>query len=977
MSLTGNVIDIQKIQLTDTFQTWFAKTNEMVDAINPVNIYDIDDGAGTNVTYGLSGTAYNGVKYVNVNAGYGVAIGGGSGKLWTGVVGLDLSSITGDAYTLTGNPAYTITGGVARDSEVNANDWFVVQDVSDTTQGLTGTTKKVQAKYMLPREVYQPTLDFWGDLNVRGKFYAGGAASTAVGNLSINSQYVYLATTGSATAGAYDSESALVAGGVILTLTGSGNTNKEFLWKYNSGNSYWSFSTPFGANEPNLPLIASKFISRNFSSGSTANTFIFEAANGQSNKLWLTESSSNPYFGIVKDTNSSNVNLNVYNGAGITSVAYIIAGATSQYTGVTANAFIRFANVDMVDGANATTGASAWTIPVSDQLGQIYAERHNAGQIKRRFTQTSHGLTTGEAVTVILTGTSAGTLTGAQANSASNEAIGIVDRVISANEVSVTMKGYYDLSANGLKGVGALAITGQIYYLDWNVKGGLTTSTSVPVNSLYQPMFIANTSSSGIVYGNEGSLIFPNASDEVYMRGMIPIGMIQPYAGPLAGLTMGLSAGTIDVSDVQYNQNYLPCDGRAIPSTGATGFVDLFNLIGYSYPMRGIVQSGDGVAGIVIRMDRGTSNLSSLSFGSGTVRAIRRSGTNSVNLEYSRTYTSFTADANTVTISGTGVTTQADQLGSGIIVDLLTPKNGSFFFLPDMRGKAPFGQYGPLGAIGEGFSLTAGSTGGTATGDGGLFTNYIIRSRRDSDAMILTGHNHDSRYLRKDLTDSISLAGSTLTLQNLNVVGNIAGIASAYTGLGTFNAGITSNHLYATNGVTFASTSVHTGLGTFNAGITSNNLYVTNGVTFASTSPSSSTNTGALVVAGGVGIGGSLYIGGGITATAAIYSSGNITAFSDRRLKENITNIESGLSKVVSLNGVQYTDIASQQRRTGLIAQDVLPVLPEAVHMNADGYYALAYGNMIGLLVEGIKELNAKVDSLSAKVEQLSSKGSE
>ena len=798
MPLTGNVIDVQKIQLTDTFQTWFAKTNEMVDALNPVNIYDIDDGAGTNVTYGLTGTAYNGVKYVNVSTGYGVAVGGGSGKLWTGVVGLDLSNIIGDAYTLTGNPAYTITGGAARDSEVNVNDWFVVQDVSDTTQGLTGTTKRVQARYILPREVYQPTLDFYGDLNVKGKFFAGGANSTAVGSLSINSQYVYLATTGSATAGAYNSESALNEGGVILTITGSGNVNKEFLWKVNSSKSYpyWTFSTPFGVNEPNLPIVASKFISRNFVSGTTANTFIFEAAGSTSTRMWFTESGSNPYFGIVKDTNSSNVNFNVYNGAGITSVAFIRAGATSQYTGVTANAFIQFANVDMVDGAHATTGASAWTIPVGDQFGELYADRHNAGQIKRRFTQTSHGLTTGQAVAVIIQGAASGTpgtITGAQANSTSTEAFGIVDRVISANEFSVTMKGYMDLSSNGLFGIGR-AITGQTYYLDWAVKGGLTTNTNVPSSQLYQPLFMALGASSGIVYGNEADVIFPYAQDQVYMRGMVPIGVIQPYAGGLAGLSLGLSAGTIPVSDVQYNDNWMPCDGRALSATGASGFVDLFNLIGYTYSMRGIVQSGGGAANTVIRPDRGTANLGSLGLGSlaGNIRVIKRTaGTDSANIVKTYSYTGLTADGTTITLLG--LTTQNSNIDVNVLVDILSPREGSYFFAPDLRGKAPFGEYAPYGARGEGFSLTAGATGGTATGDGGLFTNYIIRSRRDSDAMILTGHNHDSRYLRRDTSDGVALAGSTLTLQNLEVQGAI-GLAG--------NIGIGTTPLLAAGGYT-------------------------------------------------------------------------------------------------------------------------------------------------------------------------------
>jgi len=888
MSITGNIIDVQKIQLTDTFQTWFAKTNEIVDALNPVNIYDLDGGSGTYVTYGLSGTDYNGVKSVNVNAGYGVAVGSGTGKPWTGVVGLDYSGISGDAYTLTGNPDYTITGGSPRTSEVNVNDWLVVQDVSDSTQNADGTTKRVQAKYMLPREVYQPNLDFYGDLNVKGKFYAGGANSTAVGSLSINSQYVYLATTGSATAGAYDTEASLLEGGVVLAMTGAGNVNKQFLWKYNtaSDKSYWTFNTRFGANEPNIPLVASKFISRDFVAGTTANTFIFEAAGSTSTRLWLTESGSNPYFGIVKDSASSNVNLNVYNGAGITSVAYIRAGATSQYAGVTANAFIQFANVDMVDGAHAVTGASAWTIPVSDGLGELRPDRHNAGQIKRRFTQANHGLTTGEAVTVVpsTNGNAAlrGTLTGAQANNPLTEAIGIVDRVISANEVSVTMKGYMELSANRLKGIGTPA-TGAYYVLDWNVQGGLTTNTNTPSGYVYQPLFLALGGSAGIVYGNEGEQIFPNATDEVYMRGMIPIGMIQPYAGALAGLTMGLLGGSIPVSDIQYNENYLPCDGRAVSATGASGFVDLYNLIGVSYPMRGTVESSDGDPRIVIRMDRGTSNLSALSFGSGVVRAIRRSGPNSVHQEYSATYSSLTADANTITISGSGIATQNTQLGPGIIVDLLTPKDGQFFLLPDMRGKAPFGEYGPLGARGEEFNLGgtggtswAGATGATAVGYGGLVTNFVIRARREADALILTGHNHDSRYFRKDVNDTAD-AGTTLNLQNLNVAGTIVVNSN-----GTFNNPVTiNNRLTVTGAATFTN-----GINVTNVGITGTLLTAAQpNVTSVGVLTAPALNvTGALAVTGASRfVGNSTFANGidvtnGITGTLLTAAQPNVTS---------------------------------------------------------------------------------------------------
>jgi len=46
------------------------------------------------------------------------------------------------------------------------------------------------------------------------------------------------------------------------------------------------------------------------------------------------------------------------------------------------------------------------------------------------------------------------------------------------------------------------------------------------------------------------------------------------------------------------------------------------------------------------------------------------------------------------------------------------------------------------------------------------------------------------------------------------------------------------------------------------------------------------------------------------------------------------------------------------KHRTGLVAQEVLEVLPEAVVGNEQNGYSLAYGDTIGLLVEAIKELN-------------------
>jgi Chaperone of endosialidase len=99
-----------------------------------------------------------------------------------------------------------------------------------------------------------------------------------------------------------------------------------------------------------------------------------------------------------------------------------------------------------------------------------------------------------------------------------------------------------------------------------------------------------------------------------------------------------------------------------------------------------------------------------------------------------------------------------------------------------------------------------------------------------------------------------------------------------------------------------------------------------------------------------------------------IYATGDIIGFSDVRLKSNITIIDSALSKIHKLNGYTFNIQDDEKPHTGLIAQEVLEVLPEAVHQEkkadgTDGYYSLAYGNMAGLFVEAIKEIDNKYKS--------------
>jgi hypothetical protein len=94
----------------------------------------------------------------------------------------------------------------------------------------------------------------------------------------------------------------------------------------------------------------------------------------------------------------------------------------------------------------------------------------------------------------------------------------------------------------------------------------------------------------------------------------------------------------------------------------------------------------------------------------------------------------------------------------------------------------------------------------------------------------------------------------------------------------------------------------------------------------------------------------------------------NVTATSDERLKTDIRNIENALDKVMQLRGVLFTRIQDGVADTGVIAQEILQVLPEAVKLGANGYYAVAYGNIVGLLIEAIKELKIQLDDIKKKL---------
>ena len=105
--------------------------------------------------------------------------------------------------------------------------------------------------------------------------------------------------------------------------------------------------------------------------------------------------------------------------------------------------------------------------------------------------------------------------------------------------------------------------------------------------------------------------------------------------------------------------------------------------------------------------------------------------------------------------------------------------------------------------------------------------------------------------------------------------------------------------------------------------------------------------------------------GGNFTAT------GNVTAYSDRRLKRGLQVIPNSIDKIKKITGYTFDRTDVEGRHTGVIAQEVEEVLPEVVSEGEDGMKSVAYGNMVGLLVEAIKDQQKQIDELTARINTL------
>ena len=220
-----------------------------------------------------------------------------------------------------------------------------------------------------------------------------------------------------------------------------------------------------------------------------------------------------------------------------------------------------------------------------------------------------------------------------------------------------------------------------------------------------------------------------------------------------------------------------------------------------------------------------------------------------------------------------------------------------------------------------------------------------------------------SVFIGGDLTVSGSFNGGAVEFGNIkiaqttaNTIDTVAGKLVLDSAGGEVNINdnvIIQNNLFTEANVTLGNA-------------TSDTTTVSGTLAVQSTTNSTSKTTGAVVVFGGVGINNDLHVGGDITAFAS----------SDINLKENINVIPNALDKINAISGNTFTWKSGKGDDTGVIAQEIEALgLPGIVVTRENGKKAVRYEKLVPLLIEAIKELNAKVEMLAATPDVMSAVG--
>jgi len=543
---------------------------------------------------------------------------------------------------------------------------------------------------------------------------------------------------------------------------------------------------------------------------------------------------------------------------------------------------------------------------------------------------------------------------------------------ISAGVVTVTSSGgggssQWETTAAGIHtlsnvGIGTtnptakLQVNGNINlnYGSSTTASSITWSTSGTANVLLKTFGTSNSNTSMV--WNSGNLISnPTSTNSVY---------IGAWASPNASGTSNVSIGS--------GCGYLLSTGASnvFVGQGAAYFTTGSNNTFLGSQSGGVVTSGSnntilgGFNGNSGGLDIRTSNNNVvIADGSGNIRLYANS-TGNIGIGTTNPTSTFTVVGNALisgvtTSGGYNATTgndykinetsvlNATTLGSGVVNSSLT-------------------SVGTLTSLNVSGTTTANSfvkTGGTSNqflkADGSIDTNTYLTSA-----------------LQNVVEDTTPQLGGNLDLNSKNITGtgdvNITGVVTATSFSGS-GANLTS--LDASN---ISSGIVSTAR--LASGTADSTTYLRGDQTWASISGggatlSNDTTTDASYYPTFSSATSGTYSTAYVSDTKCTFnpstgtlSATQFTSLSDKTQKTNIRLIDNSIELVKQLEGVRYDWINNQKPSIGVIAQDIEKVLPEVVETNSNGLKSVSYGNIVGVLIEAIKEQQIRIEELEKKL---------
>jgi hypothetical protein len=158
--------------------------------------------------------------------------------------------------------------------------------------------------------------------------------------------------------------------------------------------------------------------------------------------------------------------------------------------------------------------------------------------------------------------------------------------------------------------------------------------------------------------------------------------------------------------------------------------------------------------------------------------------------------------------------------------------------------------------------------------------------------------------------------------------------------------------------------------GTGTSSFTNNSLLYYDGVSIASASPLCYNSTNSRLGIGADWTTANMEFEFNVEGN--IYATDDIIAFSDQRFKTDLMVIHHAVDKLRSIQGYTFSrvDREDSKRYAGVLAQEVQRVLPEVVYTDSNGVMSVAYGNMVALLVQAVKEQQDKITEHEQKLQQ-------